>query len=172
MSDCPSNGGRVDAGVCKVFWSFGGGNHAKSLDGRCNSLILQEMETYFFCQRSWSWLVIRFKISISQGFTNMSHVNQFHKIAIMSMFQTFVNNVACQPIPTCQQFSELGGCQRFTAIFRMRLWVDDWWEPTNGNLKHGSANNWLQFPVPLFLVVWRVENLWQACSMPGKINAG
>ena len=81
------------------------------------------------------------KISISQRFTNMSHGNQFHKIAIMFMFQTFVHNVACQPKPTCQQFSELGGCQRFVTIFRMRLWVDDWWEPTNGNLKHGSANN-------------------------------
>ena len=74
-------------------------------------------------------------------FCHMSHVNQFHKIVIMFMFQTFVHNDACQPIPTCQQFSELGGCQRFATIFRMRLWLDDWWESTNGNLKHERDTN-------------------------------
>ena len=180
MSDCPSNGGRVDVGVCKDFLKFRRWKSCKEFGWALQQSYLAGNGNVFFCQRSWSWLrsqwenhfVIRFKISISQGFTNMSNVNQFHKIAIMSMFQTFVNNVACQPIPTCQQFSELGGCQRFTAIFRMRLWVDDWWEPTNGNPKHGSDNNWLQFLNLLFLVVWWMENLWQACSMPGKINAG
>ena len=67
-------------------------------------------------------------------FRHISHVNLFHNIVIMFMFQKFVQNYACQPIPTCQQFSELGGRQRFATIFRMRWWLEDWWESTNGNL--------------------------------------